>query len=149
MREDFENTITMRNREDNSLPYTNLSIASMIAKSEVPLKQKQIAGNYMVIKKIYGFFSVPSRITNMEIKLLGEYDFLPLENTSYSKMIEELKTLRDMSKSYNEKMVKDSDKIFELRVKELKYIYASNYFPQDEFNDGWRALEEYISFIGG
>ena len=144
---DLENTETETLESETPIFYSNLSIASMIKRSEIPLKQKQIASNYMTIKKIYGFFSVPSRITNVEKSLLSEYDFLPLEFTSYNKMAQELETLKEMSKTYNEKISKDSDKIFEIRVKELKYLYASNYFPQDEFCDGWRALEEYISYI--
>ena len=138
---------TPKERYETTASYLNLSMASMIRRSEVPLKQKQIASNYMVIKRVYGFFSVPSKITNMELNLLKEYDFLPLENTSYSKMVQELEILKEMSRAYDEKLCLDSDKIFELRVKELKYLYASNYFPQDEFCDGWRALEEYISYI--
>ncbi len=128
--------------------YNTLSISALIAKSEVPPKQKQMAGNYMVIKKVFGFSAMPSKIKHSDIELLKRCNFNTLEYTTLAQMNEELTVLNRWGNSYDKMMRKLSDDVFEIRVKELKYLYASSYFPSsDEIYDGFKALEKYIEYI--
>ena len=63
-------------------------------------------------------------------------------------MQSELNMLRNLAMSDIEEVRLKSDKIFAIRVKELKYLYASNYFPpMGEIYNGWQFLEKYIEYI--
>lgn len=131
----------------NSDYYDTLSMSTLIAKNQVPLKQKQAAMNYMVIKKVFGFASVPSKITNQEASVLKHYNFSTLENSTIRNINYELEQIKKWSNSSDEILKKHADLIFEIRVKELKYLHATKYLPQGELYDGYRALEKYIEFV--
>lgn len=132
----------------NSDYYDTLSMSTLIARNLVPLKQKQIATNYMVIKKVFGFSAVPSKITNYEISVLKHHHFSTLENSTIRQVNQELEQIKKWSNSDDGFLKKQADLIFEIRVKELKFLYASKYFPPNgEIYDGYRALEKYIEFI--
>ena len=60
-------------RDDDA--FTALSTSALLAKSAVPYSHRRIADNYVIIKKIYRFQAVQSRITNSELQLLKKYDF--------------------------------------------------------------------------
>ena len=64
-------------RDDDA--FTALSTSALLAKSAVPYSHKRIADNYVIIKRIYRFQAVQSRINNTEIQLLKKYDFNTLE----------------------------------------------------------------------
>ena len=59
--------------------FTALSTSALLAKSSVPYSHRRIADNYVIIKRVYRFQAVQSRITNAEIQLLKKYDFNTLE----------------------------------------------------------------------
>ena len=64
-------------RDDDS--FTALSTSALLAKSAVPYSHRRIADNYVIIKRVYRFLAVQSRITNADVQLLKKYDFNTLE----------------------------------------------------------------------
>ena len=99
--------------------FTSRSYAALLAKNVVPASHKRIADNYLIIKKVFKFQAVMSRITNVEKSLLAKYDFNTLEYTTVKQMYEELSLLQRWSMSLDENLRKDSDAILEIRTKEL------------------------------
>lgn len=144
----MENMVNIKNFQINSDNLPLLSMDTLIARSEIPYQHKLIAQNYMVIKRIYGASSVPQPITHQEEAYLRDNDFDTIQNVTAQKMQEELNLLRQLATSDIEEVRAKSDKIFAIRVKELKYLYASNYFPPvGEIYNGWQFLEKYIEYI--
>lgn len=86
-------------------------------------------------------------VTNIEYNKLKSFGFFPLEATTDKKMLEELKKLVEWSNSDEKNMQKTSDEIFNIRVKELKYLMA-NTSPTTrlEFEAGYFVLERFIEF---
>lgn len=128
--------------------YDYLSTSALIARGQISQKQRQVATNYMVIKRIFGFSAVHSRITNSERAILKKYGFDLLEYTSIANMNQQLEQLRIWSNSNDTYVKSYADEIFEIRIKELKYLRASSYSASvGEFYDGYKALERYIEYI--
>ena len=50
--------------------FTALSTSALLAKSAVPYSHRRVADNYVIIKRIYRFQAVQSRINNLELQLL-------------------------------------------------------------------------------
>lgn len=133
-------------REDDV--FTALSTSALLAKSAVPYSHRRIADNYVIIKKVYRFQAVQSRITNLEMQLLKKYDFNTLEYSTIKQVNEELSYLKKWSTSSNELLRKDADQILAIRCKELKYIIASRYATlTNEIYNGYKALERYFEEI--
>ena len=112
-------------RDDDS--FTALSTSALLAKSAVPYSHRRIADNYVIIKRVYRFQAVQSRITNADVQLLKKYDFNTLEYSTIKQINEELSYLKKWSTSNNELLRKDADNLLQIRCKELKYIVASRY----------------------
>ena len=128
--------------------FTALSTSALLAKSAVPYSHRRVADNYVIIKRIYRFQAVQSRINNAEIQLLKKYDFNTLEFSTIKQINEELSYLKKWSTSNNEILRKDADQILQIRCKELKYIIASRYATlTDEIYNGYKALERYFEEI--
>lgn len=128
--------------------FTALSTSALLAKSSVPYSHRRIADNYVIIKRIYKFQAVQSRITNSERQLLQKYDFNTLEFSTIKQINEELSYLKKWSASSNEALKKDSDTILQIRSKELKFIVASRYASiTNEIYNGYKALEKYFEEI--
>ena len=128
--------------------FTALSTSALLAKSSVPYSHRRIADNYVIIKRIYKFQAVQSRITNAERQLLQKYDFNTLEFTTIKQVNEELSYLKKWSTSSNELLRKDSDMLLQIRSKELKFIIASRYASiTNEIYNGYKALEKYFEEI--
>ena len=133
-------------RDDDA--FTALSTSALLAKSAVPYSHRRIADNYVIIKKIYSFKAVQSRITNSELQLLKKYDFNTLEFSTIKQINEELSYLKKWSTSGNEHLRKDADDLLQIRCKELKYIIASRYATvTNEIYNGYKALEKYFEEI--
>ena len=133
-------------RDDDA--FTALSTSALLAKSAVPYSHKRIADNYVIIKRIYRFQAVQSRINNTEIQLLKKYDFNTLEFSTIKQINEELAYLKKWSASNNEELRKDADALLQIRSKELKYIIASRYASvTNEIYNGYKALEKYFEEI--
>lgn len=125
--------------------FTSRSYAALLAKNTIPYFHRKIADNYVIIKKVFKFQAVMSRITNVEKSLLAKYDFNTLEYTTVKQMYGELSLLQRWSMSPDENLRKDSDAILEIRTKELKYIVATSYASiSNEIYKGYLALENYF-----
>ena len=128
--------------------FTALSTSALLAKSAVPYSHRRIADNYVIIKRVYRFQAVQSRITNAEMQLLKKYDFNTLEYSTIKQVNEELSYLKKWSTSSNNLLRKDADQLLQIRCKELKYIVASRYANvSNEIYNGYKALERYFEEI--
>lgn len=133
-------------RDDDT--FTALSTSALLAKSSVPYSHRRIADNYVIIKRVYRFQAVQSRITNQEIQLLKKYDFNTLEFSTIKQINEELSYLKKWATSDNELLRKDADMLLQIRCKELKYIVASRYSTvTNELYYGYKALDRYFEEI--
>ena len=128
--------------------FTALSTSALLAKSAVPYSHRRVADNYVIIKRIYRFQAVQSRISNAERQLLQKYDFNTLEFSTIKQVNEELAYLKKWSTSTNELLRKDADSLLQIRCKELKFLVASRYATiTDEIYNGYKALERYFEEI--
>ena len=142
---DLTSKSSFSNSEDS---FTSRSYAAMLAKNDVPYSHKRVADNYIVIKRIYKFQAVQSRITPTEKELLAKYDFNTLEYTTAKQMNEELLLLQKWSASIDAELKQDADKIMEIRAKELKFIDANCYATiSNEIYKGYVALSHYFEEI--
>jgi len=139
-----------KNFSNGNEGFENISLQSLFKKSSISAKQKEVANNYTVIKKIFGFSAVNSRISSTETALLRQYGMKPLEETMAREMYKELETLIEWSKTEDAVKKLHSDKIFEIRVKELKFLSANNSIMViSELYDGYSVLEKYIEYLAG
>jgi len=127
--------------------FTCLSTTALLAKSAIPNSHRRVADNYVIIKRIYKFQAVQSRITNQEIALLKKYDLNTLECSTIKQINEELAYLKKWSVSSNEVLAEEAEYIIQIRAKELKFIIASKYSTSNEVYDGFKALERYFEEI--
>ena len=128
--------------------FTSRSYVALLAKNTIPYSHRKLADNYVIIKRVFKFQAVMSRITNAERALLRKYDFNTLEFTTVKQMYEELSLLQKWSESSDEKIKKDADEIIEIRAKELKFIVATHYATiSNEIYKGYIALEQYFQEI--
>ena len=133
-------------REEDA--FTALSTSALLAKSSVPYSHRRIADNYVIIKRVYRFQAVQSRITNAERQLLQKYDLNTLEFSTIKQINEELSYLKKWASSTNELLRKDADNLLQIRCKELKFLVASRYASiTDEIYNGYKALERYFEEI--
>ncbi len=144
----LKNITVMSAFSNESDMFTSLSTTALLAKNSVPYSHKRAADNYVIIKRIYKFQAVQSRISNQEIALLKKYDFNLLENSTIKQINEELAYLKKWAVSSNEQLAADADEIIQIRAKELKFVVASNYSAvSEEIYDGYKALERYFEEI--
>lgn len=128
--------------------YDNLNVSLVLAKTHVPIKQKQLASNYMLIKKIFGSCAATIPITNADKATLARHGFMPLENSTISQINRQLEQLKNWANSGDILLAAYSNELFEVRIKELKYLRLTlSTERQIEFNDGYKALEKYVEYI--
>jgi hypothetical protein len=128
--------------------FTSRSFSALVAKNNVPLSHKNIADNYIIIKKIFKFQACMSRISKVEQALLEKYDFNTLEFTTMKQMFNELTLLQKWSSSDDKEAQEAADSIFLIRVKELKYLESSSYASiSNEIYNGFKALQQYLKEI--
>ena len=126
--------------------FTSRSYAALLARNTIPYFHRKLADNYVIIKKVFKFQAVMSRISNVEKALLKKYDFNTLEFTTMKQMYEELTLLQKWS--VDPKLKDDAEKLLEIRVKELKFLDASRYASiSNEIYNGYMALEHYLQEI--
>ena len=132
----------------NEDTFTSLSTSALLAKSSVPFSHRRIADNYVIIKRVYRFQAVQSRISIAEKQLLKKYDFNTLEFSTIKQVNEELAYLKKWSAANNELLRKDADMLLQIRCKELKFLAASRYTSiTNEIYDGYKAIEKYFEEI--
>lgn len=140
--------ITQSSFSSESDTFTSLSTTALLAKNAVPASHRRVADNYVIIKRIYKFQVVQSRINSQELALLKKYDFNPLEYSTVKQVNQELAFLKKWAYSANDVLAQDANDLIQIRVKELKYIVASKYATvSDELYDGYKALERYFEEI--
>lgn len=140
---DLTSKSTFSNESD---VFTSRSYAALLARNTIPYYHRKLADNYIIIKKVFKFQAVMSRISNVEKALLEKYDFNVLEYTTMKQMYEELALLQKWA--VDPKLKDDAEKLLEIRVKELKYLDASRYASiSNEIYNGYMALEHYLQEI--
>lgn len=128
--------------------FTSRSYAALLAKNNIPFSHRKIADNYVIIKRVFKFQAVMSRISNAEKSVLAKYDFNTLEFTTVKQMYDELSLLQKWALSSDEKLKADADELLEIRTKELKFIVATRYASiSNEIYKGYVALENYYHEI--
>lgn len=127
---------------------TSLSTSQLLAKGDVPDSHRRVADTFMIIKRIYGQPIINCPINNQEAQLLAKYDFNVLEYSTIKQINDELSFLKKWSRSLDEKLKNDADKIIEIRCKELKFLLSSRYATiTNEIYNGYLALEKYFEYI--
>ncbi|MDD3236543.1 MAG: hypothetical protein PHV37_00420 [Candidatus Gastranaerophilales bacterium] len=144
----YTETTDICSLSDDSDSFSTLSTSAMLARGGVPSSHRRVADNYMIIKKVYGFPVVQSRINNKEQSLLAKYDFNPLEFSTIKQINEELSFLKKWSLSLDVDLRIDADEIIQVRAKELKFLVATRYTAlTNEVYNGYMALEKYFEDI--
>ncbi len=125
-----------------------LGTSSMVARSDVPASHVKIADSFMLIKKLFGFSAVHSKISFDERKLLASFNFNTLETSTISEINTEILTLKNWNESGDKRRQKASEDIMQIRAKELKYLISTSYREiTDERFNGYKALERYFAII--
>lgn len=128
--------------------YSNINTAVALGKTHVPIKHKQLAANYVLIKKIFGSCAASIPITNADRAVLSRHGFLPLESTSIEQINRQIEQLKNWSNGGDILLATYANELFEIRIKELKYLRLTTTAGRSvEFQDGYKALEKYIEYI--
>lgn len=128
--------------------YANINTAVALGKSQVPVKHKQLASNYILIKRIFGSCSAVIPITNADRAVLARHGFMSLENSTISQVNRQIEQLKSWSNSGDILLGAYANELFEIRIKELKYIRLTVTSGRSvEFQEGYKALEKYIEYI--
>ncbi|MBQ8476542.1 hypothetical protein IJ531_05715 [bacterium] len=128
--------------------YANINTAIALGKTRVPLKHKQLAANYVLIKKIFGTCVASIPISNSDRATLTRHGFQQLENTTISQMNRQIEQLKNWSNGGDILLAAYANELFEIRIKELKYLRLTVSASRiEEFEDGYKALEKYIEYI--
>lgn len=126
-----------------------ISLSGLFLKSQATGMQKSCAVNYVTLNKLLGHSVVQPKVTLVEYNFLHQNKMKPLEDTSGKDMYNELMKLLEPMPVYNKYQEENRDKIFQIRVKELKYILAN--VPNarlNEIKDGYKVLDKYLNFLG-
>ena len=130
--------------------YSNLNTAVVLGRSHVPIKHKQLAANYILIRKIFGSCVASIPITSADRTTLSRHGFQQLENTTISQMNRQIEQLKNWSNGGDILLAAYANELFEIRIKELKYMRLTLSSGRiAEFEDGYKALEKYIEYIAG
>ncbi|MBQ8635950.1 hypothetical protein IJX73_02715 [bacterium] len=136
-----------RNVKSNDY-YSNINTSVALGKTQVPIRHKQLASNYVLIKKIFGSCAAVIPITNADRAVLNRHGFAPLEHTNISSINKQIEQLKAWSNSGDILLGAYANELFEIRIKELKYLRLTVTSGRSvEFQDGWEALEKYIEYI--
>lgn len=128
--------------------YSNINTAVALGRTHVPLKHKQLASNYVLIKKIFGYSAASIQITNADRTVLARHGFLTLENTTISSMNRQIEQLKAWANSGDILLSAYAAELFEIRIKELKYLRLTvTKGRSSEFKEGYKALEKYVEYI--
>jgi len=136
-----------RNVKSNDY-YSSLNTSVALGKSQVPIKHKQLASNYVLIKRIFGSCAAVIPITNADRAVLSRHGFMQLEHSTISQINRQIEQLKSWSNSGDILLGAYANELFEIRIKELKYLRLTVSSGRSvEFQDGYQALEKYIEYI--
>ena len=128
--------------------YSNINTSVSLARIRVPLKQKQLAANYILIKKIFGNCTAAIPVTNSDRATLFRHGYMPLEYTTISQANRQLEQMKNWANGGDILLATYSNELFEIRIKELKYLTLTiNSRRNIEFEDGYKAYEKYVEYI--
>lgn len=128
--------------------FNTLGANSMVARSDVPKPHIKIADNFMLIKKLFGFSAVQSKISFEDRKTLANFNFNTLETSTISQINDEIMLLKTWNESGQKKLRDASEQVMQIRAKELKYIISTSYREiTNEMYNGYKALERYFAVI--
>jgi hypothetical protein len=100
------------------------------------------------VRQIFGTPVVHSSLTDTEKKFLLRYDFYPLEYTTSRQMEQEIDFLKKWSYERDNTLRDASDRIIQIRAKELKHLIATNYVSvKRDLYDGYKSLDRYFQEI--
>lgn len=120
----------------------------MVARSDVPKAHIKIADNFMLIKKLFGFSAVHSKINFEDRKTLANFNFNTLESSTISQINEEILLLKRWNESGEQRLRDASEQVMQIRAKELKHLIATSYREiSNETCNGYKALERYFAVI--
>ncbi len=126
----------------------SLGKKAIVAKSSVPESHRNMADSYRIIKKIFGSIVIFCPLTRNEKELLSKFDFKALEVSSGKEIKRELDLLIKWASSINSELSYASEKIIEIRCKELKNIMTKSFAQRPNGNfDGYKLLETYFENI--
>ena len=139
---------SVKKRGNSNDYYSNINTSTALGKTQVPIKHKQLAGNYVLIKKIFGSSAAVIPITSADKAVLNRHGFLPLENSTISQINRQIEQLKNWSNGGDILLGAYANELFEIRIKELKYLRLTmNSGRSIEFQDGFMALEKYVEYI--
>lgn len=127
-----------------------ISLQGLFLRAKSSPKQKNIANNFVTLKRIFSYTVIQPKVTNVEYNVLKDNNMKPLEETSDEVLYKELIKIIDYTNSGDAVKNQIADKLFEIRTKELKYIYAN--VPAAllcEMKNGYKILDKYLEFISG
>ena len=128
--------------------YADINTSTVLGRTQVPMKHKQLAANYVLIKRIFGPCAAVIPITNSDRAILARHGFMPLENSTISQINKQIEQLKSWSNSGDILLGAYANELFEIRIKELKYLRLTVSSGRAvEFQDGYQALEKYIEYI--
>ncbi len=143
-------TDVKQNKAFNCSYLDEISMQGLFLRSKIPVYQKSVANNYVTIRRIFSYTIVQPKVTNVEYGILKASGLHPLEETDGNSLYKELMNLIEFSNSNEKNKRETGEKIFQIRVKELKYILANSALIRIyEFKDGYKVLEKYLEFIAG
>ncbi|OGH98965.1 MAG: hypothetical protein A2039_09900 [Candidatus Melainabacteria bacterium GWA2_34_9] len=135
-------TLTIETMKPNFMMRNNCFI-----RKGVPESHRRVADSFMIIKKVFGYPVVQSKIIDEEKALLVKYDFNPLELSTTKQIEDELVFLKRWSYSRNRELQDAADQIIQIRAKELKYLIATRYVNTNKNYNGYQVLEKYFEEI--
>ena len=128
--------------------YSNINTAVILGKTKVPIKHKQLAGNYVLIKKIFGHCVASIPITSADRTTLSRHGFMQLENTTIAQMNRQIEQLKNWSNGGDILLAAYANELFEIRIKELKYLRTTITTVRNaEFEEGYLAFEKYVEYV--
>ena len=128
--------------------YSNINTAVALGKLHVPMKHKQLAANYVLIKKIFGNCAAAIPITNTDRATLSRHGFQQLEYSSIEQVNRQIEQLKNWANGGDILLSAYANELFEIRIKELKFMRLTMTSASSvEFSDGWMALEKYVEYI--
>lgn len=144
------NNNQIQRKEFNCSYVDEISLQGLFLRSRVPTFQKMIAGNYMTIKRIFSYTVVQPRVSVVEYNKMRDLGFPPLELTSDEKAYLELMQIIEWANDDIKSLQEVAKEVFEIRVKELKYILANTSQAKlIELERGYLVYDKYLEFIAG
>ena len=135
---------SVRKSQNVSEYYSNINTAVALGKTHVPIKHKQLAANYVLIKKIFGTCGASIPITNADRAVLSRHGFLPLENTSIEQINRQIEQLKNWSNGGDILLAAYANELFEIIYKGgMPELYKNKNLKRELYFQSY--IDTYIS----